>query len=178
MSSLAMGQLGLPRHGRALGVLWAPRGSAEGPRGAEGTATGYRQGPQSCGALQASRGPSELWGAEGTPGCRGALRGPRGAAGAAGCGAAGQARPAGCPLPGVPPALGPSGSAAPAAVRNPAAEAASGSSRPMGWCCAAAGPVTSWPCSRRQRGEKPGPGAAGPAAWPGLATNMPFDFRR
>ncbi|KAM9289521.1 LOW QUALITY PROTEIN: endoplasmic reticulum-Golgi intermediate compartment protein 1 [Morus bassanus] len=49
----------------------------------------------------------------------------------------------------------------------------------MGWCCAAAaaGPVTSWPCSRRQRGESRGRGRRGPQpAW--RATNMPFDFRR
>lgn len=53
-------------------------------------------------------------------------------------------------------------SSAPAATRNPAAEAAAGPSRPMGWALRGGEAVTSWPCGRRQRGESRARGRRGP----------------
>lgn len=54
------------------------------------------------------------------------------------------------------------GTPAPAAARNPAAEAAAELQPPNGLVLRGAGPVTSWPCSRRQRGESRGRGRRGP----------------
>lgn len=164
-------------------MLRAPRGAAKGaagarecwrgPWGSEETTTGCWQGtPGGIGGggepAELRGEPSRLRGAEGTPEATGVAWGaPRAPGccrgGGLGRGGAGEARGV-LAERGPAAALDPAGPepGGPAAARNPAAEAAAGSSRPMGWCCAAAGPVTSWPCSRRQRGESRGRGRRGP----------------